>query len=344
MLIKHYRRLMWAYPKAYRRERGDELIDTLMAGAAQGRRYPSVREAINLLLNGMRCRLGRPRSRGVVVVAMLAVIVGGYFGAASFSWLGWHAARDLPGDVEMQAISRTVSTNKPTDVYREDLSYEHRDSALARFVYRGDGERLGGAGWRYRTPVTVANHQGIASAARDRLAAAGWRVSGFAAADSTWNEARFMATKSGLTMECTTLVSTAGGGTYVSIRPAEPSVVPWLTALGLLLGGLAGWLFAGWASRRTQGRHWVFQATTTLVAVGGFVVLLPAMASPIMQLVVFWSYPERFMPEFHPIVLPDVVIQLRWVVLIGAAAILVVAGLAALPARRARAGSSAVPG
>jgi hypothetical protein len=58
-LARHYRRLLWCYPPEYRRTRGDEIVDTLLDGAA-GRARPSAREVVNLSANGMRCRLGRP--------------------------------------------------------------------------------------------------------------------------------------------------------------------------------------------------------------------------------------------------------------------------------------------
>jgi hypothetical protein len=39
-LGRAYRRLMWAYPRWYRRERGAELVTTLLDDAAPGQRWP----------------------------------------------------------------------------------------------------------------------------------------------------------------------------------------------------------------------------------------------------------------------------------------------------------------
>ncbi|NJP94155.1 hypothetical protein HCN51_32775 [Nonomuraea sp. FMUSA5-5] len=56
-LERRYRRLLLAYPRAYRREHGDELLDVLLEDAAPGRRIPVLREAWGLLLGGVRSRI-----------------------------------------------------------------------------------------------------------------------------------------------------------------------------------------------------------------------------------------------------------------------------------------------
>jgi len=78
-LRARYRRLLWAYPPGRRRE---ELLDALVEAAAPGRTRPTLRERANLLRYGMRARLGRPASRGVVVIAVLVSLVMGYLAAA----------------------------------------------------------------------------------------------------------------------------------------------------------------------------------------------------------------------------------------------------------------------
>jgi hypothetical protein len=51
-----YRRLLLAYPAAYRQARGAELLSTLMAAAPLGRRRPTVAEAVDLVYHGIRTR------------------------------------------------------------------------------------------------------------------------------------------------------------------------------------------------------------------------------------------------------------------------------------------------
>jgi hypothetical protein len=67
-LERRYRRLLLAYPAAYRRARGDELLDTLMELSRPGQRRPSVRETAALLLGGVRVRAGADRLRSAADV------------------------------------------------------------------------------------------------------------------------------------------------------------------------------------------------------------------------------------------------------------------------------------
>jgi len=60
-LERRYRTLLRAYPAGYRAERGDEIVGTLLDGAADGRRRPGLREAASLILGGLRTRLGTNR-------------------------------------------------------------------------------------------------------------------------------------------------------------------------------------------------------------------------------------------------------------------------------------------
>ncbi|WP_305789809.1 hypothetical protein [Symbioplanes lichenis] len=54
-----YRRLMMAYPAAYRREYEDEMLGVLMAGTRPGRRRPSLADSADLLRAGLAARLGQ---------------------------------------------------------------------------------------------------------------------------------------------------------------------------------------------------------------------------------------------------------------------------------------------
>jgi hypothetical protein len=61
VLERRYRRLLLAYPRAYRRELGDELLGTLMELSRPGQRWPAPRQAAALLLAGTRMRTGADR-------------------------------------------------------------------------------------------------------------------------------------------------------------------------------------------------------------------------------------------------------------------------------------------
>jgi hypothetical protein len=57
-LERRYRRLLLAYPAEYRRERGDEIVGILLDDAPPGRTRPDWREAVDLVLGGLRRRAG----------------------------------------------------------------------------------------------------------------------------------------------------------------------------------------------------------------------------------------------------------------------------------------------
>jgi hypothetical protein len=61
-LRRIYRLLVMAYPRWYRRERGQEMITTLLDDAAPGQRRPRYADALNLIGVGLRTRLTPPRS------------------------------------------------------------------------------------------------------------------------------------------------------------------------------------------------------------------------------------------------------------------------------------------
>lgn len=57
-LERRYRRLMRAYPAGYRREREEEIVATLLDTAPPGRTRPSVADAADILVAGVRARFG----------------------------------------------------------------------------------------------------------------------------------------------------------------------------------------------------------------------------------------------------------------------------------------------
>jgi hypothetical protein len=84
-----YRRLLRAYPAWYRRERGEEILDTLLAAAPHGRTWPSLRDGGALILGGLRVRAGQNRRLTTAASVRLAVL----FGVAL--WLSGEVSFDL---------------------------------------------------------------------------------------------------------------------------------------------------------------------------------------------------------------------------------------------------------
>jgi hypothetical protein len=56
-LERRYRRLLALYPKAFRRQHGQEMLSVLIAGAAPGQRRPTLAETANLLGHAILTRL-----------------------------------------------------------------------------------------------------------------------------------------------------------------------------------------------------------------------------------------------------------------------------------------------
>jgi len=88
-LERAYRWLLYAYPAWYRRERGDEMLDTLLGAAPHGRTWLSLRDSAALILGGLRVRAGQNRRLTTAANLRLAVL----FGVAL--WLSETIASDL---------------------------------------------------------------------------------------------------------------------------------------------------------------------------------------------------------------------------------------------------------
>jgi hypothetical protein len=95
-LEHHARSMLRVYPAVYRRERGEEIIGTLLE-ASDGRTWPRLRDVRALTLGGLRARAAQNRQRTaeanlrVAVMAGLAIFAAFWFathmdGGAQFVW------------------------------------------------------------------------------------------------------------------------------------------------------------------------------------------------------------------------------------------------------------------
>jgi hypothetical protein len=83
-LERCYRWLLRAYPAWYRRERGEEMLGTLLEASPPGRRWPSPRDARALIMGGFRVRAGQNQRRTTAANLRLAVMLGA---ALALLWL-----------------------------------------------------------------------------------------------------------------------------------------------------------------------------------------------------------------------------------------------------------------
>ena len=255
-LVRAYRRLLLAYPRGPRRE---ELLTTLVECAPQGLRRPALREVVNLARHGSRARLGRPRSRGIVVLALFVALAGGFLGAAGTNRLGWQAVGPLPAGAEAAEIRDTIFPG---------LTVWGGGDA-ADIVRQADGEGIEygyAVSWVKHTAATR-DVAAYTARVRARLEAAGWTVTGIdppldqtgvVGAHPEDRSESFTATRGALGLRFLNhywagrpAYDSDGHATYYLWQQPQ-ALLAAVTWLGFLPGALLAWLLTGWASRRLE--------------------------------------------------------------------------------------------
>ncbi|MEU4218234.1 hypothetical protein [Actinoplanes sp. NPDC026623] len=255
-LLRAYRRLLRVYPRGPRR---DELLDTLVECAPPGRRRPAPREVVNLLRHGSRARLGRPGSRGIVVLALFVALAGGFLGAGAANRLGWQAVGPLPAGAEAAEISETIFPGLAV----------WGGGEAAGIVSQGDGEGIEygyAVSWVKHTTATR-DVAAYTAAVRARLEAAGWTVTGVdppldqtdvVGANPADRSEGFTASRGALGLRFSDYYWAGlpaydgdGNATYF-LWQRPPSWLAAVTWLGFLPGAFLAWLLTGWVSRRLE--------------------------------------------------------------------------------------------
>lgn len=278
--------LVRAYPAGRRR---GELIDTL---AEAGRRRPGGREAANLLRHGLRARLGRPRSRGVVVLAFMIALVTGFGGAAVAARVAWEFVPDYPTGTALAEISEAVYPGlSPRDQPPSGgLFFDVSERSAAEVFLAGHDEDFAFATVEL-TPAdgfVKGDYAAWTEQARGRLVAAGWQVSDIwptgptmiATGELEQSGSAFSATRDGLSLSVDTtldVVDTPSGSFWTTavLDRLTPGYVTAAGVGGLLVAGLLGWLVVGWASRRTEWAGPVVRSLTREPTVAALVLLFP---------------------------------------------------------------------
>jgi hypothetical protein len=245
------RRLLVFYPRAYRRDRGAEILETLYEYAGTSR----TRLALNLVRHGLRTRLGRPASRTVVVWAVLFTVACGLFAAAFGSWLGWQTIRPLHHAEASQVVAEllpaqhlTVDQDDPPAkfvIYGQPLGW-----SSMRDLLLGDGGEygLGTVGGSVDGPA--ADPQADLAVLRENLRRGGWQFRDYVQPD--YGHVLY-AGRGDQQLEIDVYEHNYSA-TYISLgltRPA-PGLATAGGVLGFLAGAAGGFLLFGWASRRTR--------------------------------------------------------------------------------------------
>jgi hypothetical protein len=188
ILERRYRRLLACYPPAYRAAYGEEMLAVAMAAAGPDRRWPDPGEAADLILTGLRRRLGSARPAplnpawrdaagiaaviGPIVMAAFAVVPnlgpGGwqYFPTASFSGIIvaalWSAVA-VAGMLRWRRLALAGSC-----VLSAGLIYE-----LARAAAR-DPYEFGALWWKVVSAALITGSALLALKSKQRLLLSWW--------------------------------------------------------------------------------------------------------------------------------------------------------------------------
>jgi hypothetical protein len=268
-LTRAYRRLLWAYPRYYRRVRGTEMLTTLLDAAAPGQRRPSRRDVVDLLGGGLRCRLRVPPGPSYRLVALGVALVVAGAGAWLGTLAGWHMSPSLPTEAEVIAAAtvavpdaaqrlparrkhcdRSCWPNPSDDLIVYDDPFQSDDTMPSL----SDPDRprdTAPSTNRVYLPLTMPHEEmrDIAVRAHDRLAAAGWRVS---PVRTHYDMRLFWATKGELTLRFEGRGNTMPDYPAVAIivhHDAPPAALPAAVA-GFVVGLVIGWWLAAFAVRR----------------------------------------------------------------------------------------------
>jgi hypothetical protein len=279
-LARTYRRWLVAYPRAYRRERGPEILATLLDAADSGRSRPAAREVAFLLRHGLGRRVGE-FGRRALVVAVFAAVLGGLSGIALGSWLAWRAVDPMaPDKTTALSLAPTVLPGPFDD--RADHYGRHTfwNPYSNNSLHGGTGVRAGRTSVAGTVPPNATFEQ-VAAAVHQRMRAQGWQdvrttvhrygphTSPAANAEVTGTRAGYLAA-----VQITPADEANPSSLSFELMWAEPPGHVRDTIIGGLAGALLGALLGLYTSRRMRryGRgmqrvySWLCLATLLMLA------------------------------------------------------------------------------
>ncbi|MEU8077798.1 hypothetical protein AB0B31_20370 [Catellatospora citrea] len=247
-LERSYRRLLWAYPRFYRRERGLEILTTLLDAAKPGQVRATRSDAAHLIVSGLRFRLVPPgwaaKIAAGVATLWFAVVVG-----SVGAFIAWESsAGPLAVDNPKLAALADGLVGRPPELVSfdsgEPLDFAHGYTSTGLFWNLG-GEALPGG-----KPVPSGQHRaypkihvpgGVMKGAYPRLQADGWQV-GPVTKSPYCTCVVFWATRDGLllrmeesrTLDLRSVVN-------VEFFPVEPEGVTAAAVAGFAVALLAAW-------------------------------------------------------------------------------------------------------
>ena len=291
-LHRSYRRLLFAYPRRYRRTRGLEILTTLLDAAGPQQRRATAGEAADLVVGGLRYRFAVPRGIGAKVVAAVVALLGGLAGSAAAGLATWQLTATTPSIVDSTPIARLAGGAEAAETRvdpRDPLVVDvlGKGTSPGEEGYAGPAPAPAGAHFRYATTAT--DVVTVLEQARARMVEAGWSSGHPVFGEEigvVWVD------RGDRVVRLETRLGTGepgGGGSWsvgdpvqlwVSVHATASGWVTVLSALGFGLGLLLGWLAAAWAMR-AFGRHGpVGRALMLVLAVPTLLVGLLALLAP----------------------------------------------------------------
>lgn len=280
-LRRSYLRLMRAYPRWYRRERGAELLTTLLDDARPGQRRASRRDVVDLLLSGVRARF-RPPRRFTAYAA--AVVAAGYLGLAGAA--GAVQLTDYPGpptDAQAVAAARAALPHEPHNVPGPAV---HCDLMCPDWDGRDDVVAFDAPPDRTDRVVIWYRAEQMAPAARleqarRRLEAASWQVGDVYDLDADYPQ--LDAGKDGITIRLSaSTVAPENGQVTAVVAKDFSTTATWALLIGGAGGLLAGWLLAVWVLHRARGHRPAIRRALSVVALPGLAAAGGALALSVL--------------------------------------------------------------
>ncbi|GAB3807194.1 hypothetical protein [Micromonospora zhanjiangensis] len=282
LLARRYRRWLLAYPRTYRRERGPEILATLLDTTGPDRSRPAAREVALLLRHGLGRRVAEFGRRAFVVAAFAAVL-GGLCGIALGSWLAWRNVDPLaPDRTTAASLARTVlpgPVNGKVDYYGRHTFWNPNSNNSLR---GGTGLRAGRATVDGTIPPG-AGYEQIAAAVQERMRAQGWHdvhttVHRYGPNSSPQAQAEVTGTRAGYLAAVQVVPGDGLNPAVLSVDLmwAEPPGHLRDTVLGGLAGALLGALFGLFTSRRMRRHGPGMQRTYSGLCLATLLMLAPA--------------------------------------------------------------------
>ncbi|MEU4421743.1 hypothetical protein AB0F81_14050 [Actinoplanes sp. NPDC024001] len=257
-LERSYRRLLLAYPAFYRRERGLEMLTTLLDAAEPGQVRPSYGEAAHLLVMGLRFRFVPPTWIGKVAAGLVTI-----WAAVVLSGAGALAvwAVDDPQTPELATLSDSLAGRQPTFAYDDeaasllDMGYAHQTA--------GNFQSYAEEGWEGVLPAPMGRHRiyervpaapAVLAEARERLTGAGWQTGPLSRgginsqAGPDGPNGVLWAHRDGMLLRVSAYDDQTG--LTVSAYPVEPAGVLAAALAAFAVGGIAVWQAMTWLAHR----------------------------------------------------------------------------------------------